>query len=100
MGTDAEQLAVSVSCGSRREWIDAMQSLAERVFDLAGIDAEVSYRPVLAVREAVMNAVLHGNQEREGTTLLVECNIDAQARSVRAGRGRGVQPRPTGRPAV
>ncbi len=77
MGANAQQLAVSVSCGSRREWIDAMQALAERVFALAGIDDEQAYWPVLAVREAVMNAVLHGNKEREGTTVVVEYSVDA-----------------------
>jgi serine/threonine-protein kinase RsbW len=79
MGGTGQHLAVSVSCGSRREWIDAMQALAERVFALAGIDDEQAYWPVLAVREAVMNAVLHGNKEREGTTVVVEYNIDAGA---------------------
>jgi len=76
MGGNAEQLAVSVRCGSRREWIDAMQALAERVFDLAGVASDQSYWPVLAVREAVMNAMLHGNKEREGTTVVVEYVID------------------------
>ncbi len=77
MGANRQRLAVSVCCGSRREWIDAMQALAERVFSLAGIGAEEAYWPVLAVREAVMNAVLHGNKEREGTTVVVEYNVDA-----------------------
>ncbi len=77
MGANAQQLAVSVRCGSRREWIDAMQALAERVFALAGIDDAQAYWPVLAVREAVMNAVIHGNKERAGTTVVVEYTVDA-----------------------
>lgn len=77
MGASAQQLAVSVRCGSRREWIDAMQALAERVFALAGIDDEQAYWPVLAVREAVMNAMIHGNKERAGTTVVVEYTVDA-----------------------
>ncbi len=77
MVAEGQRLAVSVSCGSRREWIDAMQTLAERVFAMAGIDDEQAYWPVLAVREAVMNAVLHGNKEREGTSVLVEYSVGA-----------------------
>ena len=75
MVAEGQRLAVRVSCGSRREWIDAMQTLAERVFSIAGIDDEQAYWPVLAVREAVMNAVLHGNKERAGTTVLVEYSV-------------------------
>jgi serine/threonine-protein kinase RsbW len=77
MGANKQQLAVSVRCTSRREWIDAMQALAERVFALAGIADDQSYWPVLAVREAVMNAVIHGNKERTGTTVVVEYTVDA-----------------------
>ena len=77
MTAEGQHLAVRVSCGSRREWIDAMQTLAERVFSMAGIDDEQAYWPVLAVREAVMNAVLHGNKERAGTTVLVEYSVHA-----------------------
>jgi len=77
MEANGQQLAVSVCCGSRREWVDAMQALAERVFALAGIGVEQAYWPVLAVREAVMNAMLHGNKEREGTTVVVDYTVDA-----------------------
>lgn len=77
MGSNSEQLDVRVCCGSRREWIDAMQALAERVFALAGIADDQAYWPVLAVREAVMNAMIHGNKEREGTTVVVEYSVHA-----------------------
>ena len=75
MGTTEQALDVRVRCGSRREWIDAMQAVAERVFSIAGIDAETSYWPVLAVREAVMNAVLHGNKESQDKDVRVEYRI-------------------------
>lgn len=75
MGMTQQALDVRVRCGSRREWIDAMQAFAERVFSIAGIDAETSYWPVLAVREAVMNAVLHGNKEDESKVVRVEYRV-------------------------
>ncbi len=77
-GTDTgsgEGLLLRVRCGSRREWIDPMQTLSESVFTLAGFDNQSSYWPVLAVREAVMNAVLHGNRERPDRSVSVEYRV-------------------------
>ena len=71
-GAAVEGLSLRVSCGSRREWIDPMQTLSERVFQLVGFDDEASYWPVLAIREAVMNAVLHGNRERPDRSVKVD----------------------------
>lgn len=70
------QLECSVECGSRIEWIDPMQTVAERVFALAGFDDEQAYWPVMAVREAVMNAVMHGNQQDADRTVRVEYRVD------------------------
>ncbi len=43
---------------------------------MAGFDEEQAYWPVLAVREAVMNAVLHGNKERPDTAVSVDYRLD------------------------
>lgn len=74
----ANGFTLTVSCGSRREWIDPMQTLAEQVFGLAGFDEEQGYWPVLAVREAVMNAVMHGNKERDDRSVRVEYSLSAE----------------------
>ena len=74
----ANGFTLTVSCGSRREWIDPMQTLAEEVFGLAGFDEEQGYWPVLAVREAVMNAVLHGNKERDDRSVRVDYSLNAE----------------------
>lgn len=66
---------LQVRCASHREWIDPMQSLAEQVFTRVGFDAEAGYWPVLAVREAVMNAVLHGNKEDAGKQVTVNYRV-------------------------
>lgn len=86
-------LAVSVACGSRVEWIDPIQTLAEKVFALAGFDEEASYWPVLAVREAVMNAVLHGNGERPERIVRVEYRVSDSEIEVRVcDQGEGFDP--------
>ena len=66
---------VSVVCGSRVEFIDPMQGLCARIFEIAGFDDEASYWPVLAVREAVMNAVLHGNEGRPEAQFTVDYRV-------------------------
>lgn len=89
----AGRLAVSVSCGSRVEWIDPMQTLAEKIFALAGFDEESSYWPVLAVREAVMNAVLHGNRERADRLVHIEYRVSESEIEVRiCDQGSGFDP--------
>lgn len=89
----ADRLAVSVACGSRVEWIDPMQTLAEKVFSLAGFDEEASYWPILAVREAVMNAVLHGNREQPDRVVKVEYRISESEIEVRVcDQGEGFDP--------
>lgn len=88
-----DQLEFAVECGSRVEWIDPMQSLAERVFQLAGFDQEQAYWPILAVREAVMNAVLHGNEEEPARKVRVEYHVSEQSIEVRVSdQGAGFDP--------
>lgn len=75
MTTATKGLLLEVRCGSRREWIDPMQALAEQVFDRLGFDSEAGYWPILAVREAVMNAVLHGNKEATDKQVTVSYRV-------------------------
>jgi len=79
MNDSGDGFTLQVNCGSRREWIDPMQSLAEQVFGIAGFDNEQGYWPVLAVREAVMNAVLHGNKERSDRSVSVHYRLSDEA---------------------
>lgn len=91
--SDANRLAVRVACGSRIEWVDPMQTLAEKIFSLAGFDDEASYWPVLAVREGVMNAVLHGNQKRPERRVHVEYLVSDSDIEVRiCDQGEGFDP--------
>lgn len=87
------RMELAAECGSRVEWIDPMQSLAERVFALAGFDEEQAYWPILAVREAVMNAVLHGNEEVPERRVRVEYHVSDQQIEVRVSdEGSGFDP--------
>lgn len=91
-GTDS-RLEVSVACGSRVEWIDPMQTVAETVFSLAGFDEESGYWPILAVREAVMNAVMHGNHEHPERMVHIDYRVSEDQIEVRVcDQGDGFDP--------
>ena len=58
---------VRVTFTSRREFLDPVQSLSEQLIEEVGFAGDDNYWMVTAVREAVTNAVIHGNREEPGT---------------------------------
>ena len=64
-GPSARTIHVRIS--SRREFLDPVHSLSERLIQEVGFSEDESYWLVTAVREAVTNAVIHGNREEPGT---------------------------------
>lgn len=58
---------VKLRIGSRREFLDSVHSLSEHLIEEVGFSADDTYWMVTAVREAVTNAVIHGNKEQPGT---------------------------------
>ena len=58
---------VKLRIGSRREFLDSVHSLSEHLIEEVGFAADDTYWMVTAVREAVTNAVIHGNKEQPGT---------------------------------
>lgn len=58
---------VKLRIASRREFLDAVHMLSEQLIEEVGFSADDCYWMVTAVREAVTNAVIHGNKERPGT---------------------------------
>ncbi len=58
---------VKLRIGSRREFLDGVHSLSEHLIEEVGFSADDTYWMVTAVREAVTNAVIHGNKEEPGT---------------------------------
>ena len=82
------------------ESVSEVEAAAERLAEQAGIDEEDRFRVTMAVREAAVNAVLHGNEydpakkitvslENTGSALVI--TIADQGR----GPGSGVGSRPT-----
>lgn len=99
MAETNNHVAVSVRCSSRREWIDSMQAVSERIFAIAGLDPDASYWPVLAVREAVMNAVMHGNKERPDSEVTVDFRLGPERIEVSVqDQGEGFDPETLGDP--
>jgi len=66
---------VKVRIGSRREFLDSVHMLSERLIEEVGFAADDCYWMVTAVREAVTNAVIHGNKEKPGTTVDVSFEL-------------------------
>lgn len=60
---------------SRKEYLEAVHNLSERLFEMAGVDSDQAYWLVVAVREAVINALLHGNMERADSEIVVEITV-------------------------
>ena len=71
----ADQRAVArevrLRISSRREFLDSVHVISEQLIEEVGFTDDDCYWMVTAVREAVTNAVIHGNKEQSGTTVEV-----------------------------
>ncbi len=84
---------VKLRIGSRREFLDSVHSLSERLIEEVGFAADDTYWLVTAVREAVTNAVIHGNREQPGTRVDVVFELaDGCIRITVADQGEGFDP--------
>lgn len=73
--------------------VDVAHSATEAVGRLAGLDEEAALDTALAVREAVINAVVHGNREAEGVEVSLELSAGTEGLVARIGdRGAGFAP--------
>ncbi|MFQ5669458.1 MAG: ATP-binding protein [Acidobacteriota bacterium] len=70
------EFQVQVVVGSRIEYIDALHALAEEMARIAGLAEEERFSFALAVREAVTNAVTHGNGEDRGKKVTLTFALD------------------------
>lgn len=59
--TESQASRTSMTLASSLESVDRVEQAAEQMAKAAGIDEEDLYRITMAVREAAVNAVLHGN---------------------------------------
>lgn len=54
---------IKLTFNSRTKYIDIVQSISEKLFEISGFDSEKIYWMSIALREAVNNAIKHGNKE-------------------------------------
>ena len=73
--------------------VEAAELIVQRMAQLNGFDEEQINRIGMAVREAVANAVTHGNGYSSGKSVFFEASIDAEAfRVAVADEGKGFDP--------
>ena len=63
---------VRLQMHSRFEWLDFVQTVTDRLAELAQLDDDASHWIGVAVRESVINAIKHGNREDYGKIVTVE----------------------------
>ncbi len=84
---------VKLRIGSRREFLDSVHTLSEQLIEGVGFAPDDSYWMVTAVREAVTNAVIHGNKERPGTGVDVSFELHPDSiRIIVVDEGEGFDP--------
>ena len=99
-GNMAAGTSVKLVIPSEIKLIDLVHAASEKVAELAGFDADDALNVGLAVREAVINAMLHGNKRDPGLKVSVTLTWDhkgLQARVTDEGNGfdPGSAPNPT-----
>ncbi|MFQ5743855.1 MAG: ATP-binding protein [Acidobacteriota bacterium] len=70
-----EGVTIHLRISSRREFIDPVHKLSEQIIQRAGFNEDECYWLVTAIREGIINAVLHGNRERPDTYVNVEFEV-------------------------
>lgn len=76
-GKRAVSRTVRLRIASRREFLDSVHSVSERLIEEVGFANDDCYWMVTAIREAVTNALIHGNGEKPGTTVEVSFELSA-----------------------
>ena len=75
------------------ESVERVECAAERLAAEAGLDEDARFHVTMAVREAAVNAILHGNEYDPTRTIHVRMeNTGADLVFVIADQGRGVDP--------
>lgn len=86
----SEDLKVRISIGSRFEHIDLIQIVLDDTLERAGLDEDARHWVGIAVREAVANAIKHGNQQDPDKKVEVELAFEDDEAVIRIGdRGAG-----------
>jgi serine/threonine-protein kinase RsbW len=97
----AAAISVTLVIPSELRLVELVHTLAEKLAEIVGLDQEDGLNAALAVREASINAIVHGN--RCDPALPVEVTLVASADRLEAkvvDRGRGFDPGATPDPTV
>ena len=91
MERDGERIEITVS--SRFENIELMQVIAENLCESAGVDEDGSHWIGMAVREAVANAIKHGNKMDLNKRVHAEFSLNGSALEIKiSDQGEGFDP--------
>lgn len=90
----AAGISVHLVLPSEVKLIDLVHSAAEKMAQLAGFDEDAALNVGLAVREAVINAMIHGNKRDSSRNVSVTLSCEAQGliATIRD-QGRGFDPK-------
>jgi serine/threonine-protein kinase RsbW len=82
-----------LSIGSDLDQVDLVGVVVQSALEQIAVDQESSHWLVMAVREAVINAVLHGNRQESDRRVLVEVDLKGSELVVRVeDEGQGFDP--------
>ncbi len=95
----SEEPQVRISIGSRFENIDLIQVVVDDALERLGLDDDARHWVGIAIREAVANAIKHGNRQDPDKEVEVELAIaDDQAIIRVVDQGEGFDPHDVGDP--
>jgi serine/threonine-protein kinase RsbW len=77
MGSDGHLIRLELP--SSFDLLDLVQLLSDRCSSLAGLDEDATHWVSVAVRESVINAIKHGNQEDRAKHVTVEFRLTPRA---------------------
>ena len=91
--TESQASRISYTLPSSLESVDRVEQIAEELAKKAGIDEDEIYRVTMAVREAAVNAVLHGNSYDPDKSVTATFENTGNALVIRiTDQGKGLDP--------
>jgi serine/threonine-protein kinase RsbW len=72
-----------LSIGSDLEQVDLVGVVIQSTLEQIGVEPDQSHWLVMSVREAVVNAILHGNREEHDKRVLIEVDLEGSEFVVR-----------------
>jgi serine/threonine-protein kinase RsbW len=89
----SDERTVTLDIASRFEMLDVVQTVLAQCCALVGLDDEAVHYMSVAVREAVVNAIRHGNRQDESKRVHVRFTLHDRALEIQVrDEGRGFNP--------